>query len=292
MRDGLLSIGEVARMKGVGVKALRYWEEAGALMPAFVDPHTRYRYYSIGQLPLVDAIMLCLDLGIPLKSIGRHIGADGQLDADALFDRGRTIALAALRRARASLMKAEAYQAYVGGLSAPGGSAGAGRLRKTGPYLLIGLAWDGPFDARRYVGAQTRLLRAARQRGLVPLVLQGFARIPRTGRGPAWQTVLEVGRLDNGEEEAGEAAEAEAGGAAMPESAEAEAGPALIAVDEGVFRTHPLETPDLPSCFESVFALAARTCPAHQTVLAFERWSLDADGGRFRIDMLQESGTC
>lgn len=185
MRDGLLAIGEVARMKGVGVKALRYWEEVGALVPAFVDPDTHYRYYSVAQLPLVDAVMLCLDLEIPLREVARHLSSEGGPDAGALFQRGEQIALERLRRAQASLMKAEAYRAYLGSQRGMGGNGTVGAddseadgTRELGPCSLLAMPWEGPFNLHTYVRGLTSLYQQAKALGLVPLVMQGFARLP------------------------------------------------------------------------------------------------------------------
>ena len=36
--------------------------------PAYVDPSIGYRYYSLQHIPVVDAIQLCVDLDIPLKT--------------------------------------------------------------------------------------------------------------------------------------------------------------------------------------------------------------------------------
>ena len=57
MRNNLLSIGEVARMKGVGIKALRYYERIGVLLPAHVDSQTGYRYYALSQMPELDVVV-------------------------------------------------------------------------------------------------------------------------------------------------------------------------------------------------------------------------------------------
>ncbi|WDI30770.1 MerR family transcriptional regulator [Hyphococcus flavus] len=46
---GLLQIGELARLGGVSVKALRFYDDQGLLRPEHVDPHTGYRYYTIEQ---------------------------------------------------------------------------------------------------------------------------------------------------------------------------------------------------------------------------------------------------
>ncbi|WP_428409666.1 MerR family transcriptional regulator [Hyphococcus sp.] len=46
---GLLQIGELARLGGVSVKALRFYDDQGLLRPEHVDPHTGYRYYTLEQ---------------------------------------------------------------------------------------------------------------------------------------------------------------------------------------------------------------------------------------------------
>ncbi len=46
---GFLRIGDLARLGGVSVKALRFYDEQGLLSPVHVDPQTGYRYYSLDQ---------------------------------------------------------------------------------------------------------------------------------------------------------------------------------------------------------------------------------------------------
>ena len=62
-----LTIGEVSKMKGVGIKSLRYYDRLGILKPAYINPDTGYRYYSIEQMLMLDMILLCLGLDIPLN---------------------------------------------------------------------------------------------------------------------------------------------------------------------------------------------------------------------------------
>ena len=50
MKEELLSIGEFAKLRGVSVKSLRYYERVGALKPAYVNEESGYRYYSINQI--------------------------------------------------------------------------------------------------------------------------------------------------------------------------------------------------------------------------------------------------
>lgn len=67
-----LSIGKVSKMKNVSIKALRYYDEIGILKPVYVNPDTNYRYYSPKQLDILDAIHMCLTLGMPLRKLSSY----------------------------------------------------------------------------------------------------------------------------------------------------------------------------------------------------------------------------
>jgi DNA-binding transcriptional MerR regulator len=49
------SIGEMARDSGLSVSALRFYDGAGVLAPAWTDPQTGYRWYDDGQVGDADA---------------------------------------------------------------------------------------------------------------------------------------------------------------------------------------------------------------------------------------------
>lgn len=49
--EGLLRIGEVARLFNLSVGTLRHYEQMGLLDPAYTDPASGYRYYGARQLP-------------------------------------------------------------------------------------------------------------------------------------------------------------------------------------------------------------------------------------------------
>ena len=67
--DGYMTIGEVAKVKQVSIKALRYYEKIGILKPAYCDPNTGYRYYKNEQMLAIDMIKFLQILDIPLKNI-------------------------------------------------------------------------------------------------------------------------------------------------------------------------------------------------------------------------------
>ena len=86
-----LTISELGRLRNVDSKSLRYYERVGALIPAFVDPETQYRYYTIDQLVDLDTISLCLEMGIPLKEAARYRKEDGTLMVRSLFEDGKRV---------------------------------------------------------------------------------------------------------------------------------------------------------------------------------------------------------
>lgn len=84
MQEEYLSIGKVSKLKNISIKALRYYNEIGIFVPAYINPRTKYRYYSKEQLPILDAINLCVKLGIPLKTLPTYINNDS-FDFSALL---------------------------------------------------------------------------------------------------------------------------------------------------------------------------------------------------------------
>ncbi len=68
-----MSIGKVSKLKNVSIKSLRYYDRIGILKPAFVNTETNYRYYTNDQLYLLDAITVCIRLGIPLKELNSYV---------------------------------------------------------------------------------------------------------------------------------------------------------------------------------------------------------------------------
>lgn len=91
MQTEYLSIGKVAKQKNISIKALRYYDEIGIFVPAYINPKTNYRYYTKEQLPMLDAVNLCLKLGIPLKTLPTYINND-TFDFSALLSDTRKLA--------------------------------------------------------------------------------------------------------------------------------------------------------------------------------------------------------
>jgi DNA-binding transcriptional MerR regulator len=74
--DNLFTIGKLAKITGTHVKALRYYDKIGILIPAFVNPENGYRYYSNKHVYIVHAIRFCTEINIPLSEFNDFISKD------------------------------------------------------------------------------------------------------------------------------------------------------------------------------------------------------------------------
>jgi DNA-binding transcriptional MerR regulator len=89
----VFGIGTVARLAGVSVRTLRYYDEIGLLRPVWADPNTGYRWYEPEQLRRLHRIVALRDLGVRLVEIAMLL--DEQVTVEEL--RG----ILSLRRAEA-----------------------------------------------------------------------------------------------------------------------------------------------------------------------------------------------
>ena len=67
----LIKIGEMARLFGVNIRTLRYYDEIGILKAAYTDEKTGYRYYSIEQFEQLNMIRYFRAQGTSLEAIQR-----------------------------------------------------------------------------------------------------------------------------------------------------------------------------------------------------------------------------
>lgn len=106
-----LTIGEVAKISGVHIKSLRYYDRIGVLKPAYVDPNTNYRYYAYSQIGLVDVIRICVELDIPLKQFSDFVEKEGQeIHFSRLLTYGKELAERKIRAIRKGLRQIELFQ--------------------------------------------------------------------------------------------------------------------------------------------------------------------------------------
>ncbi|MFI1988290.1 MerR family transcriptional regulator [Actinoplanes sp. NPDC020271] len=65
----MLSIGDFAGLGRVSVRMLRHYDAIGLLLPAHVDPHSGYRFYTAEQLLRLNRILALKDLGFTLQQV-------------------------------------------------------------------------------------------------------------------------------------------------------------------------------------------------------------------------------
>jgi DNA-binding transcriptional MerR regulator len=86
VESDMRSIGETARASGLGVSALRFYDRAGVLVPAVVDPDNGYRWYSEPQVDQARLVAGLRRVGMPVAGIVAVLGAD-RAAAHQLLDR-------------------------------------------------------------------------------------------------------------------------------------------------------------------------------------------------------------
>src|SRR5215204_5813633 len=70
------TVKQVARMSGVSVRALHFYDETGLLKPAYYAANG-YRFYEEPQLLTLQQILFYRELGFELKQIKRILGRPG-----------------------------------------------------------------------------------------------------------------------------------------------------------------------------------------------------------------------
>jgi len=97
-------IGEFARLAGISIKTLRFYDEIGLLRPVSIDARTRYRHYAAAQLEEVASILSMKELGVPLGEIRSLVrkGGSAANRRELLGDLRKRIEYA-IRRATQSL---------------------------------------------------------------------------------------------------------------------------------------------------------------------------------------------
>ena len=68
-RNSLIPIGKMATANKVTIATLRLYDQMGLLKPAFIDPDSGYRYYTIQQTSRLDFIRYMRELGLSLADI-------------------------------------------------------------------------------------------------------------------------------------------------------------------------------------------------------------------------------
>lgn len=72
----MFKIGEFSTLARVSDVLLRHYDQSDLFKPAYVDPDSGYRYYTMEQLPELNRILALRDLGFTLEQVGRLLDSD------------------------------------------------------------------------------------------------------------------------------------------------------------------------------------------------------------------------
>lgn len=115
-RRRLLRVGEAARLAGVRVSALRFWEEQGLLLPGR-DPSSGYRLYNEEQVRALQIVTLLREAGYrfeAIRTVLQEMGAGRPEGALAAVERRLEDLAEASRRCAAATAALWAYVVEVG----------------------------------------------------------------------------------------------------------------------------------------------------------------------------------
>ena len=94
MNDKYYTAGEIARIAGVSLRTIRYYDTKG-LLPPVSHSESGYRYYDKHSLALLQRIMMLKYLGFSLEQIQHLIAAQeaDELDQEAILDQQKCLLL-------------------------------------------------------------------------------------------------------------------------------------------------------------------------------------------------------
>ena len=99
-RDVFLSIGEFSKLTRCSIPSLRYYEQIGALVPAYVNPETKYRYYSLQQVNLARLVKLAIEAGMSPRDLRGYFYSGDAIDVEDLLEEFAQYAERQYRQAR------------------------------------------------------------------------------------------------------------------------------------------------------------------------------------------------
>ena len=110
MRSKFLSISEFAEISRCSTYSLRYYERIGALLPAYVDENTGYRYYNPQQAYQARLIKLGIDVGLPPKDMKRYFYETDVYDMDDVLATFEQLAAQRMRNAYVEQLRVQAQR--------------------------------------------------------------------------------------------------------------------------------------------------------------------------------------
>ena len=88
-----MQINEIAKLTGVSVRTLHYYDEIGLLKPSYVDEQNGYRFYDEKSLLRMQEIMFYRELDFSLKSISEILSSPNYNKTKALSEQKQLLML-------------------------------------------------------------------------------------------------------------------------------------------------------------------------------------------------------
>lgn len=161
--ENYLSIGEFAKTRNIDVQSLHYYEKLGILIPAYVNPQNGYRYYSLEQIMVLDTIILCVELGIPLKKLKEYVNEAGELEFEHLLKDGRILAKAKIEKINSGIHSIDRTLKHINAQKAFQGREGIYTRYIFERYFISIPCEKATMDARTYEKNLSRLFSIAKQ---------------------------------------------------------------------------------------------------------------------------------
>lgn len=79
--DNMYKIGDFSKMSKVTIKALRFYEKEGLLLPVYVNESNGYRYYESSQLLEISQIIALKQIGLSIDEIRKVINSEMNVDS-------------------------------------------------------------------------------------------------------------------------------------------------------------------------------------------------------------------
>lgn len=163
--ENYLSIGEIAKIRNIDVQSLRYYEKLGLLIPAYINPENGYRYYSMEQIMILDTIILCIELGIPLRRLKEYVDESGQFEFERILKDGRKLANEKIEKINAGLSSIDRTLRHINEQKVFQGREGL-YTRHIFERYIVTMPCEENLGAKSYERNLSSLFDAAKEKGL------------------------------------------------------------------------------------------------------------------------------
>ena len=166
-------ISEFAKLRGININSLRYYEKLGILKPAYIDEKNNYRYYSAEQLTLLNKIILCVQLGISLKKMATYIDENGNLQSQKLLEQGKVVAQKRIAEMQNNLNYIEASLRDIETNKLFADKKGLYSRNIEERKVITTDIYKGELDIKKIVLQVSEIYKSAQKRGYFPVLPAG-----------------------------------------------------------------------------------------------------------------------